>query len=263
MALLPLGLGWGGWHAQQRLDQQLPQSLEEQPLSVEGYVCSIPHPGAFQALRFDFCVTNWPVATGVPPGSDWYGTQRRRRRIPAQVGRLRVRLRRPHGTVNPAGFRYGTWLFRQGFIATGKVDDWLAADIPCTVNCQFQAWRRHLVTRFHTIFTSLQHAPLVTSLVFGARGGLVESQWQTLRADRHPAPGCHFRSASGASGRPAWAAFPQPLVTHVRRPAATVAPAPFITLVVLIAGCTGYAALAGFSIATQRALIMVAVAPWR
>src|SRR5256885_15474 len=40
---------------------------------------------------------------------------------PGERWRFTVRLRRPHGTVNPHGFDYAAWLLERGIGATGYV----------------------------------------------------------------------------------------------------------------------------------------------
>ena len=58
---------------------------------------------------------------------------------PAQRWRMTVKLRRPHGTFNPAGFDSELWMLEQGVRATGYVRD--GAGQPTPQRLQEAVWR--------------------------------------------------------------------------------------------------------------------------
>ncbi|HEX6528614.1 MAG TPA: ComEC/Rec2 family competence protein, partial [Burkholderiales bacterium] len=130
--LLPLAFGagffWAAACAQQRMSDWLAPGLEGRDVDVVGVVSSLPAISE-RAARFEFEVESsnerlprklllsWhrsPLAEEAPalltgavhPGERWLFT---------------VRLRRPHGHVNPYGFDYEAWLLERGIGATGYV----------------------------------------------------------------------------------------------------------------------------------------------
>lgn len=132
-ALALLAFAQAGWRAERRLAQTLPAALEGQDLLVRGRITGLPQVDA-QGLQFVFVPD---TATG--PGGEAIGLPTLRLSWPA-AGRgdapatapppqaragerwqLPVRLKRPHGTLNPEGFDAELWLFEQGIGAVGSV----------------------------------------------------------------------------------------------------------------------------------------------
>ncbi len=133
-------LAWGGsgWRASQQWQQRLTPQLEGVDLVVEGTVTAMAQPVA-QGQRFRLQVhAAWqagqPVA--LPPYVDvaWYGSwapagQLRSPALASEVPpiragqrwRLPLRLKAPHGSVNPHGFDYELWMWEQGVQASGYV----------------------------------------------------------------------------------------------------------------------------------------------
>jgi len=151
LAMLAWGLLWAwsafavtGLHAQAR-SWAMSASLEGQELDVVGVVQAMPQRQDL-GWRFRFRIEQaWRVdAAGVVQPVDlsrdlpalaylgWYaqdaahdsGWQLTALPEPVQAGerwRLRVRLKAPHGHMNPRGFDYELWLWEQGIHATGHV----------------------------------------------------------------------------------------------------------------------------------------------
>lgn len=258
LCFLLLGLAWADYRALLHYNDRLPSALEGRRLTVEGYLCSVPAPGAYGAVHFDVCVTRWLQASLPVPAklrlSRYHASPSS---IPDQ-GRFVVELKRPHGVVNPAGFRYETWLFRHGYLATGSARQMEPLAGRCPLSCRFSAWRRRLVERFEHRFDLLQHQPLVESLLFGVRGRITQTQWRVLQRTGTihliAISGLHVGLLAALTGwlsRYLWLlCFGQRFPPSWQRRFVFVA-------VMVVSGF--YAALAGFSIPTQRALIMVAV----
>ncbi len=143
-----LGFCWAGGMAQWRLADALAESDEGRDIAVVGIVAGLPQ--AFEnGLRFEFRVEALPdggaEASRIPEHLSlaWYRGWRRdldvadidkltkneaaagSHDVPQlHVGerwRLTVRLKRPHGNVNPHGFDYEAWLLATGVRATGYV----------------------------------------------------------------------------------------------------------------------------------------------
>jgi len=121
-----LGFAWAAALAQLRLSDRLDPALEGHDVVVSGVVASLPQ-GFERGVRFDFDVET--PDTGVPRhiALSSYGAFAEDDAggvLPVHAGerwRFSVRLRRPHGSVNPHGFDYEAWLLERGIRATGYV----------------------------------------------------------------------------------------------------------------------------------------------
>jgi len=120
--------GWSGWLAVQRLPT-LPAELQGRDFDVQGVVTNMPQRGA-QSLRFvlsleQFAVVPKQGVPGLPAGFvmperlslSWYpgrsaldSAEEQGLIVPdvhvGQRWRMRVRLKTPHGQLNPSGFDY-------------------------------------------------------------------------------------------------------------------------------------------------------------
>ncbi len=262
------GLSWAAWHAEAGLETRLSQSLEGEPLEVSGYICGVPEPGSFQSVRFPFCVSRWHVE-GYAGRQDelperlrlaWYGDDATLR-VPARL-RLTVVLKKPHGAVNPRGFRYETWLFRQNYGATGSIRA-LSEDpsVNCGLTCRYHQWRASMVENLTQRLESVESGPLVAALMLGYRGMLEPAHWQILKATGT----IHLVAISGLHlGLVAIGAGFLIRRLLIWLPERWLPPARFRLLLFALVCLTslGYALAAGFSVPTRRALIMVVVGCW-
>ncbi|MDQ6685117.1 MAG: DNA internalization-related competence protein ComEC/Rec2 [Pseudomonadota bacterium] len=134
LAIGVAGYGCAGIQATLRQSERLAPELEGRDFVVTGVVATLPQQGA-SGLRFRFEVDppTSPTATA-PPSTlalGWYAgfhddaatAQPRRALRAGQRWRFTVRLRQPHGNLNPDGFDYELLLFEQGVRATGYVRD--------------------------------------------------------------------------------------------------------------------------------------------
>lgn len=255
-----LGLAWCSWRVELAQSRRLPAALEGQPLTVQGYRCSLVHPLAFGRSRFDLCTSRWRGHAELPAHTRLRLVAANPLIPPAgRELRARVTLKAPRGLVNPAGFRYETWLFRHGYTGTGKLEKVavLAGD-DCSWRCRLLAWRQHLIDAFQRDFAAMKSRPLVASLLFGARNQLKGSQWRLLRRTGTihlvAISGLHMGLLAGLLGL----VCRQLLLWLAGQRVAPGMQRAVVALAVML-GCAFYAGLAGFSVATQRALIMVSV----
>ncbi len=264
-----LGLSWAAWHARSQLSEVLPPEAEGKQLSVSGYLCDIPSPGSFDSLRFSFCVTHWHnLSPANVPGTRppkllrlaWYGHAAER--LQGDRLRLEVKLKRPHGNLNPAGFRYENWLFRKGYRATGSVRS-VQPDptVKCSLHCQYRRAHLSLVDWVQNRFGGTEHFALVSSLLIGHRGYMTQKHWDVLKATGTihlvAISGLHLGLVALGAGflcRRLLLAWPARCVNELtgRR----------IVFVSVVVCCTAYALAVGFTVPTRRALVMVIVGGW-
>lgn len=128
---LLLGFAWAAGFAHWRLAETLPVEWEGRDVEVTGVVAELPQ--TFErGVRFVFHVEQ--AAAPVPSriALSWYraaeADEETENAIPAAAmphagerWRFVVRLKRPHGNLNPHGFDYESWLFERGIRATGYV----------------------------------------------------------------------------------------------------------------------------------------------
>lgn len=137
-----LAFGLTGVRAVVYQSQGLPPALEGRDLAVVGRVASLPQTGP-GGERFEFVVEQATLdgaAVRLPPRLllGWYRAASASQDQPPQGPRLvagerwafEVRLKRPHGSLNPHGFDRERWLWEQGIGATGHVRSGLRASAP-------------------------------------------------------------------------------------------------------------------------------------
>ena len=259
-AWLACGFLWALAHAHWLLLGLLPLHLEGQELVVVGEVTGLPSQDPWRR-RFDLDVNSTRIGTTRVDFAgrvrlNWY--QNAPAVVPGERWQLRVRLKRPRGLVNPGGFDYELWLFRRGVMATGYVLD--------------RAGNRRLGTRTYPGLTSLRYglasriashfgdeplAAVVAALAVGERGDMTNDQWYALRVTGTS----HLMAISGLHiGLVAGLAFYLARALWSLGGASVLwIAAPRAAALVAMAAALVYAGLAGFSIPTQRALIMLTV----
>jgi len=255
------GFLWAWACAALILSAQLPAAAEGQDLVAEGMIVSLPSLEERRA-QFEFQVArlNQDEAPLPNPGRillNWYYP-------PAglQVGdtwRLQVRLKRPHGLSNPGSFDYEAWLFRHHLRATGYVRD-SDANRLLTSRWQDEPVNRIRQSLTEGIAAALAHhdyAGIIQALAIGERPGISAEQWQvwTATGTNHlvAISGLHVGMVAGMAFflvRALWARVPRLALRW---------PAPKAGAVAGVLAATAYAALAGFSVPTQRTVIMIIV----
>lgn len=238
---------------------QLPAQLQGLDLDVEGWIVSLPRSYS-RSTQFQLEVSRLQQGDRTIPYAgqirlNWYND------APLlQVGdrwRLTVRLQRPRGLANPGGFDYERWLFSAGIHATGYVRtgiEKLAAAERYPVN-QF---RQTQAARLTQALPDHPFTGILIALAVGEQQGISDDQWEVLRrtgtAHLVAISGLHIALVAGfafALVRRLWACSAR-LVWYW--------PAPKAGAVGALLAALAYALLAGLSVPTQRALVMVAVA---
>ena len=176
---------------------------------------------------------------------------------PGETWRLRLRLRAPHGLRNPGTFDYETWLFQQGIVATGSVREDAANTRLASAPPGLARVRAHLAERIGQALAGHPHTGMVRALALGDQGAITPAQWAVFRdtgtAHLAVVSGQHIlMAAAPAYGLTRW------LWSRLPALALRLA-APRAAALALFGAATAYGLLAGFTVPTQRALIMLAV----
>ena len=251
-------------HATVIMSSALSPALIGEDILIEGVVASIPE-RKNNALRFEFKIertvdealnlADLPRRVRV----SWY------RDAPqmavGQTWRLMLRLKPAHGFMNPGGFDYEAWLFRRairatGYVRTGAHNQPLNAQ-SARYDYVIDTWRARLAQGVHDSLPNSPFAGVFAALSVGVRSGIDDDQWQVLldTGTNHlmAISGLHvglIASLAFVAVRRVWTWWPM---------ACAWWPAPKAAALAALVSALMYAALAGFSIPTQRAFIMVGV----
>jgi competence protein ComEC len=261
-AVFILGFFWAALRAEYALMPMLEPGIEGKTVLLEGTLPDLPRQLSARQLRFLFEAERLDQGSGwsdfpAKVRLDWYGSGFTP--APGERWQLAVRLKRPHGFLNPGGFDYEQWLFQQGIRATGYVrkDDVrnrrLAAGSVSVIS--------HVRNRLKSAFGSLQKdgtsISMIRALTIGDRSAISPSQWDILRATGTS----HLMAISGlhislVAGLVFWLAR----LVWLRCGRLTEAiPASKAAAVIGLIVALLYALLAGFGIPVRRAFIMVSV----
>lgn len=269
------GAGWAGARAAAQADDRLAPGLEGVVLDVTGRVASLPQRGGDGFQRFEF-VTESATAQGRDvqlPGRlllGWYPPRRPGAEAPPVVRagdrwRLPVRLKRPHGVLNPHGFDRERWLWERGIGATGAVVSGRGQAAPVRLGRSslhaIDAARQYVGERIAARVPDGRQAGVLAALVVGDQSAIDRADWELFRITGV----AHLMSISGLHVTMfAW------LAVHLvgwgwrsagrRQPGLLMAmPAPRAAALGGLLLATAYALFAGWGVPAQRTLLMLAV----
>jgi competence protein ComEC len=280
------GGGLAGWRAAAYSNGALDPALEGRDLQVVGVVAQMPQRNeGGTRFRLDVESARWaderlasPVRVPARIALGWYrddtslwGRAPEGRAVagndagPLHAGerwRLVVRLKAPHGNLNPHGFDNELWLWEQGVRASGYVRtgsrDAAPARLQSTWQHPLERSREAVRDAVFERVTDARQAGVIAALVTGDQGAIERSDWDIFRATGV----AHLMSISGLHITMfAW------LAAHAvgalwRRSAWLMLrfPAPQAALVggVLLAGL--YALFSGWGVPSQRTVWMLATA---
>ena len=122
IAAFLFGFVWAASLAATRLSDALPLASEGRDIDVVGVVAEMPQL-MDRGLRFRFMVESASLQVPESISLAWYtrksfdDDEPESVLVPIHAGerwRFRVRLKRPHGNLNPDGFDFESWLFERG-----------------------------------------------------------------------------------------------------------------------------------------------------
>lgn len=254
IAFFLLGFVWAGAFSGYFLSHSLMPDLQGEELLIKGDIVGLPEYND-RRVRFDFKVTHAAVSLPDKLRLSWYYPPKI---VSAgQTWQFFVKLKAPNGTLNPGGFDYEKWLFARHIGATGYIRKAGQAKLLTTqaVWQNISVVRQGLLDLLAQQKISADSLALVKALTLGDRSSLSTSQWQVLAQSGT----AHLMAISGlhiglVAGMIYWLAFQ----CWLRIPY-NLYSAPQVAAVCSFLAALSYAALAGFSIPTQRALVMVSV----
>jgi competence protein ComEC len=190
VAALALGMGYASARAHHRLEQSLPAAAEGIDVRVVGVVDDLPQNGpqgarfAFEVervLRPDVVVPRRVSLAWFAPRADDASAAIVPEIRAGERWQLTVRLKRPHGNVNPAGFDLEAWLLEHDFRASGYVRDSAANQrLSAFVGRPSYHVERARETVRARIFAALpraSYAGVLAALAIGDQRAIPEPQW--------------------------------------------------------------------------------------
>jgi len=238
------------------INDHLAIELAGKELKISGTITNIPERQQ-QRLRFEFSpdesadyslpsklLLNWykPIPDSLRSGERW---------------QLIVKLKPIHGMMNPGSFDYESWLFQQkigatGYVRTSSQNQRLYAAPFNSIN----ALRQSLIEKIEFYLANSHNIGLIQGLTTGVRHNISPQQWQVLRnsGTNHllAISGLHIGLAATIGFflfRFVWSFRAKNLLYLTATESGAIGGFAFALF---------YASLAGFSIPTQRALLMVA-----
>ncbi len=265
------GGGNCGWRAQAFAGDALAPDLEGRDLVVTGVVAAMPQRNE-TGLRLRLAVESARLGADevrLPPQLQlgWYGGlgSGELTRQPADVRagerwQMAVRLKAPHGHLNPHGFDYELWLWEQGIQGTGYVRTGPGDAPPRRVGV---TWQHPIEQARQTVRDAIfarvddrQLAGIVAALVTGDQSAIDRADWDVFRATGV----AHLMSISGLHVTMfAWAAAAVVGWLWRRSPRLCLAwPAQHAALAGGLLLALGYALFSGFGVPAQRTVWMLA-----
>ncbi len=252
---------WGDWVKA----QQLPLAQDKTDYVVVGVVSDVPQIDTLRT-RFVLEIESLEILRDSAPASDtlpnlqrvmlsWYGGRPVR---PGERWQLTVRLRTPRGFSNPGGFDYAGWLFHRQISATGYIRaKGVNKNLGQSGQYSIDQFRWAVLEKIETLDFNAASKGLLAALTIGDKQSLDTETWMHMRLTGtvHLAivSGLHIGMVAGLGM----------LLGNLlgRCLAALGAPVSRQKVAVLLGGglALTYALLAGFSLSTQRALIMLCV----
>ncbi len=271
---LLLGLCWGQFYGFGVLSRILPEAYESVPLRVTGKVIGLPETLASgvtgeqleqqqdhrqHAQRFELAVNTVECqiqqVASCPNLNKlrltWYGQTDL---VPGQQWQLLVKLKRPRGLANPGGFDYQTWLTQRGVSAVGYVltePEHQASSID-TWSVDHIRWK--VSSYLDEAIGDLAYRPLLKALLIADQRDISAQLWDVFRDTGT----IHLMVISGLHVGLV-SAFAFGLLRYLLLLLVPQFPTERVAAVGSLTVALFYSLAAGFSLPTQRAVLMLAV----
>jgi competence protein ComEC len=250
------------------MDDRLAPALEAATWSSSAPSASLPQQGA-SGLRFRFEIESAllggaPVV--VPPrvALGWYKgfhedatlSEPQRTLRAGQRWRFAVRLRQPHGNLNPHGFDHELNLLEQGVRATGYVRGAPAELLDPEAGFVVERMRQRVRDAIEASVADRRAAGVLAALAVGDQGAIDREDWDLFRntgvAHLMSISGLHvtmFAWLAGVGVALLWRLSPQAMLR---------VPVPLVARVGGLVAALGYAIFSGWGVPAQRTVWMLA-----
>ena len=270
LASVALGLGasYALFRADVRMSDALPHAWEGRDIEIIGVIDEMPQKSE-QGIRFAFRVEQTLTFGAMVPeriALGWYKPMIKElagEALPelhaGERWRWTVRLKRPHGYANPAGFDVEAWMLERNLRATGsiQVDEPVKriAENAGTIADHIERLRERIRDRMYRALEGKRYAGVLIALAIGDQHAIKDADWALFNA----ASVSHLLSISGAhvtlfAGWIAWCVFQ--LWRRSPRLCALL-PAQKSAAIAAAIIAMGYAALTGFAVPAQRTCYML------
>jgi competence protein ComEC len=257
LCLLVFGVLWSSAVLHEQISHRLQAEYDNQQLLVSGIIADIPQvrERRISLLLEDLSIDGYVGSQPKLGRFNWYQTKKLP--LAGERWQFQVRIRMPTGLLNPAGFDYERWQFVNGIDATGYIvsarENRRLAAAP---RFSLSHWRTELANDIDANCTQCQHAGLIKALTLGLRADIDSDTRTSLQASGT----AHLLAISGLHigmvallffmlGRRLWQlGFYR---FGINRPQ--------LASICALLAAIFYAGLAGFSLPTVRALIMLVV----
>ena len=241
--------------------------MEGKTITVKGFIDSIPTKTT-KKQGFEFIIEarekhgksgnkQWDHSFSGKVRLSWYS-----RKIVLENGQkwqMDVRLKKPSGLLNDGGFDYEQWLYQNRILATGYVRQGIQlndSDAGSVQSILVQS-RQNIANRLDSSLIDHPYKGLIKALAIGVRHDLEPEQWNSFlkTGTNHliAISGLHI----GLMSSLVW--FFVNALWKANTALNMKIPAYYAASVFALLSAAIYAAMAGFAIPTQRALIMLSV----
>ncbi len=260
------------------------EQIEGKTIEVKGYLNSIPNQSK-EKQSFEFFITalklpvlqnksdlnlshqdkrlplkQWDNSFTGKVRLSWYYTNNVLQN--GQKWQLKIRLKKPNGLLN-GDFDYEKWLYQNRILATGYVREGYILNtsdqsfFSTFFKVHIVNLRQKVASQIDIVLADYPYKGLVKALAIGIRHDIEPEQWQSfLRTGTNhliAISGLHIGLMSSFIWIIVFALWRSISILNLR------CPATYIASVAALIAAIMYAALAGFAIPTQRALIMLCV----
>ena len=260
-----LGFAYAAGHATWRMADELAFDDEGRDIAVVGVVASLPVK-LERGVRFELDVERVAPSVHVPSRVllGWYsndvvgdGAQ------PGERWAFTVRLKRPHGTMNPGGFDFEAWMLERNLRASGYVR--AGRNDPPATRLQAMVWaplyaieraRSNLRAQLQPKLAGKRYGGVLLALVLGDQRAISDADWtlfnRTGIGHLVSISGLHITMIASLVGLCVGALWRRSPVL-VRSAAAQTA-----AVIAGLIAAFSYALLAGWGVPAQRTVVMLA-----